>query len=34
LLAHFLCDIPVHLHWVDRVPLTKEGKLVQVYREV
>jgi phenylacetate-CoA ligase len=34
LLAHFLGDIPVHLQWVDRVPLTKEGKLVQVYREV
>jgi phenylacetate-CoA ligase len=34
LLAHFLGDIPVHLQWVERVPLTKEGKLVQVYREV
>jgi len=33
LLAHFLGDIPVHLQWVERVPLSKEGKLVQVYRE-
>ena len=33
LLAHFLGDLPVALKWVDRIPLTKEGKLVQVYRE-
>ncbi|MGA8431739.1 MAG: hypothetical protein WB729_18080 [Candidatus Sulfotelmatobacter sp.] len=34
LLAHFLGDTPVNLQWVDRVPLTKEGKLVQAYREI
>jgi hypothetical protein len=34
LLAHFLGDIPTHLEWVGRIPLTKEGKLIQVYREV
>ncbi len=34
LLAHFLGDTPVNLQWVERVPLTKEGKLVQAYREV
>ncbi|HXJ89395.1 MAG TPA: hypothetical protein VMS18_21440 [Candidatus Binatia bacterium] len=34
LLAHFLGSIPVHLQWVKSIPLTKEGKLVQVYREV
>jgi phenylacetate-CoA ligase len=34
LLAHFLGDIQIHLQWVDRIPLTKEGKLVQAYREV
>lgn len=33
LLAHFLGEIPTHLEWVERIPLTKEGKLVQVYRE-
>ena len=33
LLAHFLGDTPVQLQWVDRIPLTKEGKLVQAYRE-
>jgi phenylacetate-CoA ligase len=33
LLAHFLGDTHVHLAWVDRIPLTKEGKLVQAYRE-
>lgn len=33
LLAHFLGDMDVHLQWVDRIPLTKEGKLVQAYRE-
>jgi phenylacetate-CoA ligase len=33
LLAHFLGDMPIHLQWVEQVPLTKEGKLVQVYRE-
>jgi phenylacetate-CoA ligase len=33
LLAHFLGNIPVHFEWVDRIPLTREGKLVQVYRE-
>ncbi|MFZ0864996.1 MAG: hypothetical protein WCA27_19325 [Candidatus Sulfotelmatobacter sp.] len=34
LLAHFLGDIQVRLQWVERIPLTKEGKLVQAYREV
>ncbi|HVI07311.1 MAG TPA: hypothetical protein VND65_03355 [Candidatus Binatia bacterium] len=33
LLAHFLREIPVDLQWVERIPATKEGKLVQVYRE-
>lgn len=33
LLGHFLGDLPVQLEWVERIPLTKEGKLVQVYRE-
>jgi hypothetical protein len=34
LLAHFLGEIEVQLRWVERIPLTKEGKLVQAYREV
>lgn len=34
LLAHFLGSIPIHLQWVKSIPLTEEGKLVQVYREV
>jgi phenylacetate-CoA ligase len=34
LLAHFLGATPVDLQWVKGIPLTKEGKLVQVYREV
>jgi phenylacetate-CoA ligase len=34
LLAHFLGDMPVDLQWVERIPVTKEGKLVQVYREL
>jgi phenylacetate-CoA ligase len=34
LLAHFLGDTVVHLQWVENIPLTKEGKLVQAYREV
>ena len=33
LLGHFLGAIPLHLQWVESIPLTKEGKLVQVYRE-
>ncbi len=33
LLTHFLGETPVHLQWVERIPLTKEGKLIQVYRE-
>jgi phenylacetate-CoA ligase len=33
LLAHFLGNVPVHFQWVEEVPRTKEGKLVQVYRE-
>jgi phenylacetate-CoA ligase len=34
LLGHFLGNIPVQFEWVEKVPLTKEGKLVQVHREV
>jgi phenylacetate-CoA ligase len=34
LLAHFLGDTLVRLEWVEQIPLTKEGKLVQAYREV
>jgi len=34
LLAHFLGDIRVQFEWVERIPLTKEGKLIQAYREV
>jgi phenylacetate-CoA ligase len=34
LLGHFLGDIPVRLQWVESVPLSREGKLVQAYREV
>ncbi len=34
LLAHFLGDTQFHLKWVESIPRTKEGKLVQVYREV
>jgi phenylacetate-CoA ligase len=33
LLGHFLGNIPLHIEWVENIPLTKEGKLVQVYRE-
>jgi len=33
LLAHFLGELPVNLEWVEKIPLTREGKLVQVYRE-
>jgi phenylacetate-CoA ligase len=33
LLAHFLADVPFHLQWVERIPLTKDGKLVQAYKE-
>jgi phenylacetate-CoA ligase len=28
-----LCDVPVRLNWVDCIPLTPQGKLVQVVRE-
>ena len=34
LLAHFLGDLQVRLQWVEQIPLTKEGKLLQAYREV
>jgi phenylacetate-CoA ligase len=34
LLAHFVGDVQFRLEWVDRIPLTKAGKLIQVYREV
>jgi phenylacetate-coenzyme A ligase PaaK-like adenylate-forming protein len=34
LLGHFLGNMPVQFEWVEKVPLTKEGKLVQAYREV
>jgi phenylacetate-CoA ligase len=30
---NFLGDVPVHLNWVERIPLTPQGKLVQVVRE-
>jgi phenylacetate-CoA ligase len=33
LLTHFLGDLPVHLQWVERIPRTKDGKLLQAYRE-
>ena len=33
LLTHFVGEVPFHLEWVDRIPLTKAGKLIQVYRE-
>jgi hypothetical protein len=29
----FLGDVPLHLRWVDRIPPTPQGKLVQVVRE-
>ncbi len=31
---YVLTDIPVQLNWVDRIPLTAQGKLVQVVRDV
>lgn len=34
LLAHFLGNTQFDLKWVESIPRTKEGKLVQVYREV
>jgi phenylacetate-CoA ligase len=34
LLSHFLGDVPVHLQWVEHIPRTNDGKLIQVYREV
>jgi phenylacetate-CoA ligase len=33
LLAHFLAPTQFHLKWVHSIPRTKQGKLVQVYRE-
>jgi phenylacetate-CoA ligase len=33
LLAHFLGTVPIDMQWVEQIPLTKEGKLVQAYRE-
>ena len=30
---NFLCDVPIRLNWVERIPLTPQGKLVQVVRE-
>jgi phenylacetate-CoA ligase len=33
ILSKFLVDIPVTVLWTERIPLTKEGKLVQVVRE-
>jgi phenylacetate-CoA ligase len=33
LLVHFLAEVPFQLQWVESIPLTKDGKLVQVYRE-
>ena len=32
-LTHFLGDVPVDLQWVEQIPRTRDGKLVQVYRE-
>ena len=32
-LKRFLCDVPVRVNWVERIPVTREGKLVQVVRE-
>jgi phenylacetate-CoA ligase len=33
LLVHFLGEVPFQLQWVESIPLTKDGKLVQAYRE-
>jgi phenylacetate-CoA ligase len=32
-LTNFLGDVPVQLQWVAQIPRTKEGKLIQVYKE-
>lgn len=32
-LKRFLCEVPVRVNWVERIPVTREGKLVQVVRE-
>jgi hypothetical protein len=28
-----LCDVPVSFSWVQKIPLTAQGKLVQVVKE-
>jgi phenylacetate-CoA ligase len=33
LLLDFLGEVPVEISWLDRIPLTSQGKLVQVIRE-
>jgi hypothetical protein len=33
ILSNFLPELPVTVSWLDRIPLTPEGKLVQVVRE-
>jgi phenylacetate-CoA ligase len=32
-LTSFLGDLPVQLQWVEQIPRTKDGKLIQVYKE-
>ncbi len=32
-LANFLGPLPVRIHWMEKIPLTEQGKLVQVVRE-
>jgi phenylacetate-coenzyme A ligase PaaK-like adenylate-forming protein len=33
ILLRFLGDLPVQIEWVDRIPLTSQGKRIQVVRE-
>jgi hypothetical protein len=33
ILRPILGDVPVNVAWVDRIPLTSQGKLVQVVRQ-
>jgi phenylacetate-coenzyme A ligase PaaK-like adenylate-forming protein len=33
MLRHLLQGVPFHIHWVDRIPRTSQGKLVQVVKE-
>ena len=32
-LANFLGPLPVRIHWMEKIPLSEQGKLVQVVRE-